>query len=210
MQCSGCAGLFPHFSTTGVTAASSCCCGSSERSALCRWLCSTTAMEQDEMQPGSLLPAQSPPSLAHCCQVSPSQFLSQCTNQPRRAGFSDAALFIPGWTHTSNLFRKSQQPWQSRPPSGVSIFAAFSSGGEVTTNLGKGEPKSIWISPFLATTRVSSQHVWPQSLAAGFLGHSGKFLGFIYPVSTSLELSGQSTPNQVQDEAQDMGKCKCQ
>lgn len=66
-------------------------------SALCRWLCSTPAMEQDEMQPGSLLLAQTPPSLAHCCgSFPPSQFLSQRIHQPGLAGSSEAALFIPG------------------------------------------------------------------------------------------------------------------
>lgn len=128
MQSWGCAGLFPHFSTTELPAAAAPLAPSVP--ALCRWLCSTTAMEQDEMQPGSLLLAQTPPSLARCCWSSPpSHFLSQCINQPRIAGFSDAALLIPGRTHTTNLFSKSQQSWQSRPPSGVSIFAAFSSGG---------------------------------------------------------------------------------
>lgn len=101
--------------------------------------------------------------------LSPSRFLSQRIKRPRLAGFSDAALFIPGWTHTSNLFSKFSaalarqgsiwsvhlcclQLWRSR---------------EVTTNLGKGEPK-IWISPPWATTRSAVNMYDPNHWLLGF------------------------------------------
>lgn len=213
MQSSGCAGLLPPLQHNW-------CCGcqqlllgflrvcllSADGSAAplprSRMKCSLAASSQ----PKPLLPW--PTALG----LSPSQFLSQCINQPRLAGFSDAAPFIPGWTHTSNLFSTAQQPWQSRPPSGVSIFAAFSSGGaeKWQQTWAKQSQKASECHPFYlphgSAANMCDLNHW--LLVFWSLRSFRKFPGkHIQSLPENLMYVGRVSPNQVQDEAQDMGKC---
>lgn len=217
MQSWGCAGLLPPLQHNW-------CCGCQQLPLRFLQVCLLSADGSAAPLPWSRmkcsLAASSQPKLLlpwpTALGLSPSQFLSQCISQPHLTGFSDAALFIPGWTHTSNLFSKSQQPWQSRPPSGVSIFAASSSGGagKWQQTWAKESQKASQYHPLLATTWVSSQHVWPESLDSGFwkvfFRSFRKLPGKHIQSTRELSLCGQSQPKSGAGRGTRHGKKQCQ
>lgn len=83
---------------------------------------------------------------------------------------------------------------------------------EVTINWCKGEPKAIWISPLLATTRAGSvPNMYTLRHGLMFFFRSfRKFSEEACPLSTkNLLYAGGYSPNQVQDRGTGHGKMQC-